>query len=72
MFQLKMYPFIFYCIFSLIPSNGAHYDKRHLEPIFRKEDLVQTLEENDPRRYQPIKAPKNDENCSHNFDHLVA
>ena len=47
------------------------YDKYHLDPTFRKEDLEQPLDQTDPRRFQPIKAATIDQISFTGYDALI-
>ena len=48
------------------------YSPIYLEPTFRKEDLQQSLDELDERRYQPIKAATNEQTSLSSYDPVVA
>jgi len=48
------------------------YDAFHLEPTYRKDQLGEKLDESDPRRFQPIKAAKNEQTSFTTVDELVA
>ena len=59
-------------IFSAISVRTAIYSKDYVEPTFDKEVLLQPLEEEDERRYKPIKAATPEQTSSINFDPLIA
>lgn len=50
----------------------SRYSPIYLEPTFRTEVLSEKLDEADPRRYQPIKAAKNEQTSLVTFDDLIA
>jgi small subunit ribosomal protein S7 len=59
-------------MFAAAQRSYSTYDKFHLEPTYRKELLDTELDESDPRRYQPIKAAKNEQTSLTGHDELVA
>ena len=56
---------------STCPVRWARYGNLYLEPTLSPEDLAKPLPEDDLRRYQPIKAAKNEQSTSLNYDPLV-
>jgi len=59
-----------YC-YRYISVRYSRYDKSYLPPTFRKEDLLEPLDEADPRRFQPIKAAEIDQSSLTSYDALV-
>ena len=61
-----------YCLScSIQPVRTSMYGASYMEPTFRREDLLEPLDEVDPRRFKPIKAAKNEQTTSMNHDEVV-
>jgi len=58
--------------YRYVPVRYSRYDKSYLPPAFRKEEIHLPLDEDDPRRFQPIKAAEIDQVSFTSYDALVA
>lgn len=57
---------------NLVPHRGSMWSPRYLNPTISKEELSQELDETDARKYQPIKAAKNNQTTSIFYDPIIA
>jgi len=62
----------FLTCYRYVPVRYSQYDKSYLPPTFRKEELNLPLDDDDPRKFQPIKATEIDQMSFTSYDPLVA